>query len=195
MKPIPFPTKAKTKEPEAPDLSPGVLPEISNLSKKDPFDTQLVQANVVNTEMTKETPADTELNREVPEKSALTKEAPQTIPVENCVKIGDELIEIKPTKLKYFRNKMASAYSVLKIVPLNELLTYGKGVIDEKRDADQLLFDFLVAVFDGSDIVRDHYEDMTADDIEQIFKIFGRLNHIDEKEEQQRKNREAQVKH
>ena len=194
MKPIPFPTKPSAKNPEIPDTSPGIPPEESNLTKEEPVDTQLVQANVVDTPMIKEEPADTELNKEVPEESKLDKEAPQTIPLENCVKIGDELIEIKPTKLKYFRNKMASAYNVLKIVPLNELLTYGKGVIDEKRDADQLLFDFLVAVFDGSDIVRDHYEDMTAEDIEQIFKIFGRLNHIDEKEEQQRKNREAQVK-
>ena len=195
MKPIPFPTKQNAKKPEIPNISSGDLPEESKITKEEPVDTRLVQANVVDTQMTKDVPEETELNRESPEESKLDKEAPQTIPLENCVKIGDELIEIKPTKLKYFRNKMASAYSVLKIVPLNELLTYGKGVIDEKRDADQLLFDFLVAVFDGSDIVRDHYEDMTAEDIEQIFKIFGRLNHIDEKEEQQRKNREAQVKH
>ena len=194
MKPIPFPTKPNTKKPDIPDMSSGVLPEETEMTKGNPNDTQLVQANVVNTQLNKEDPVDTEWNRDMPEESKLDKEAPQTIPLENCVKLGDELIEIKPTKLKYFRNKMASAYSVLKIVPLNELLTYGKGVIDEKRDADQLLFDFLVAVFDNSDIVRDHYEDMTAEDVEQIFKIFGRLNHIDEKEEQQRKNREAQVK-
>lgn len=195
MKPIPFPTKPNAKKPEIPDTSSGPIPEESKIVKAEPSDTPLVQANVVNPAMNREEPVDTEMNKEAPVKSELTKEPPQTIPLENCVKLGDELIEIKPTKLKYFRNKMASAYSVLKIVPLNELLAYGKGVIDEKRDADQLLFDFLVAVFDNSDIVRDHYEDMTAEDVEQIFKIFGRLNHIDEKEEQQRKNREAQVKH
>ena len=193
MKPIPFPTKPSAKKPEAANVSSAPIPEESKITKEDPVETSLVQANVVDTEMNKEEPVDTEMNREVPEESELTKEPPQTIPIENCVKLGEELIEIKPTKLKYFRNKMASAYGVLKIVPLNELLTYGKGVIDEKRDADQLLFDFLVAVFDNSDIVRDHYEDMTAEDVEQIFKIFGRLNHIDEKEEQQRKNREAQA--
>ena len=194
MKPIPFPTKPSAKKPEIPETSSGPILEESKTIKEEPVETPLVQANVANPELNREEPADTEMNREVPDESELTKEPPQTIPLENCVKLGDELIEIKPTKLKYFRNKMASAYGVLKIVPLNELLTYGKGVIDEKRDADQLLFDFLVAVFDNSDIVRDHYEDMTAEDVEQIFKIFGRLNHIEEKEEQQRKNREAQVK-
>ena len=195
MKPIPFPTKPDKKDPEIPDTSSGPPPEPSKEVKEAPANTTLVQANVVMAPMDRQEPGDNKMNREVPEESPLEKEQPQTLPMENCVKLGDDLVEIKSTKLKYFRNKMASAYGVLKIIPLNELLTYGKGVLDEKRDADQLLFDFLVAVFDGPEIVRDHYEDMTADDVEQIFKIFGRLNHIDEKEELQRKNREAQVKH
>lgn len=195
MKPIPFATNPNKKSPETPNTSSGPPPEESKEMKQEPIDPKLVQSNVVAAPMNREQPAETNMNREASEESVLNREPPETIPKENCVKIGDELIEIKPTKLKYFRNNMAASYSVLKIVPLNELLTYGKGVIDEKRDADQLLFDFLVAVFDDVSIVRDHYEDMTADDVEQILKIFGRLNHIDEKEEQQRKNREAQVKH
>lgn len=195
MKPIPFPTKPDTKKPEVSEINPTPIPDESNFSKDEPLDTVLTGSEVKDPSLDREQPVDTEMNKDMPNESKLDKEAPQTIPIENCIKLGDELIEIKPTKLKYFRNKMASAYGVLKIVPLNELLAYGKGVIDEKRDADQLLFDFLVAVFDNVEIVRDHYEEMTADDVEQIFKIFGRLNHIDEKEEQQRKNREAQVKH
>ena len=183
MKPIPFATTPEAKAPELPNTSAGPIPEQSELVKPDP----------VKSEMDRENPVESKLERDIPEKSEMNREAPETVPKENCVTIGDKEIEIKPTKLKYFRNKMASAYSVLKIVPLNELLTYGKGVIDDKRDADQLLFDFLVAVFDDPIFVKDHYDNMTADDIEKIFKIFGRLNHIDEKEEQQRKNREAQA--
>jgi len=76
---------------------------------------------------------------------------------------------------------------------LHELLTYGKGILDESRDADQLLYDFLVAAFDSSDFVRDHYDEMTAETIDRVCKIFGRLNHIDEKEEAARKNKEAQA--
>lgn len=195
MKPIPFATSPDKESPETPDTSSGPPPEEHHEAKEAPVDPKLIQSNVVVASMNREQPEETEMNREAPEESKLNREPPEDFPKENCIKLGDDFIEIKPTKLKYFRNKMAASYSVLKIVPLNELLTYGKGVIDENRDADQLLFDFLVAVFDDVSIVRDHYEDMTADDVEQIFKIFGRLNHIDEKEEQQRKNREAQVKH
>ena len=183
MKPIPFPTKPEAKDPVIPNTNAGAPPEQTELNKQQP----------INTEMNREDPNQTELDKTMPEESKLTKEDPEIIPKENCIAIDGKEIEIKPTKLKYFRNKMASAYGVLKIVPLNELLAYGKGVIDEKRDADQLLFDFLVAVFDDPNFVKLHYDDMTADDVEKIFKIFGRLNHIDEKEEQQRKNREAQA--
>lgn len=183
MKPIPFPTKPDAKNPEMPNTNAGPVPKQSELEKEEP----------VATELNRSEPAQTELDKEMPTESKLDKEAPEVVPKENFVTIDGKEIEIKPTKLKYFRNKMASSYGVLKIVPLNELLTYGKGVIEDKRDADQLLFDFLVAVFDDPTFVQDHYDDMTADDVEKIFKIFGRLNHIDEKEEQQRKNREAQA--
>ena len=183
MKPIPFPTTPEVKDPEIPNTNAGPVPNQTELNKQQP----------VKSEMNREDPVQAELNRKIPQESELTKADPEIVPKENCIVLDGKEIEIKPTKLKYFRNKMASSYSVLKIVPLNELLTYGKGVIDEKRDADQLLFDFLVAVFDDPSFVKFHYDDMTADDVEKIFKIFGRLNHIDEKEEQQRKNREAQA--
>ena len=129
----------------------------------------------------------------IPEASPEKSDMPSDFIEENCVVVGEKKIEIKPTKLKYFRNKAASAYGIIKAVPLHELLTYGKGIIDESRDADQLLYDFLVAAFDDPVFVRDNYDEMDADVIEKIIKIFGRLNHIDEKEEQARKNKEAQA--
>ena len=183
MKPIPFITKPETKSPEMPNTETEAIPKETVLEKEEPE----------KTELTRDEPVGKELDKDFPTKSELNKEDPETVPKENCITLKGKTIEIKPTKLKYFRNKMASAYAVLKIVPLNELLAYGKGVIDEKRDADQLLFDFLIAVFDDPNFVKNNYDDMTADDVEKIFKIFGRLNHIDEKEEQQRKNREAQA--
>jgi len=140
------------------------------------------------------TPNETPKIEETPEASPSKEEKPSDLLEENCVMVGGKKIEIKPTKLKYFRNKAASAYGIIKVVPLHELLTYGKGVLDEKRDADQLLYDFLVATFDDSAFVRDVYDDLDADTIDRIVKIFGRINHIDEKEEVARKNKEAQAK-
>ena len=139
-------------------------------------------------EQTTETP-------EIPVSSPMDAEMPSTLPEENCVMIGDQKVEIKPTKVKYFRNKMASAYNLLKIVPLIEFLQYKQGVLDPKRSGDQLLFDFLIAVFDDSTFVTDNYDQMSTETIEQIVNIFGRINHIVEKEEAARKNKEAQAKH
>ena len=131
----------------------------------------------------------------VTEATKLKEELPPAYKEENCIFIAGKPVEIKPTKLKYFRNKAASIYSVLKIVPLSEFLAYDKGIFDKERDSDQILLDFLVAVFDDEQLVRDNYNDMTAEDIEKVLEIFGRLNHINEKEEAARKNREAQAKH
>ena len=182
MKPIPFPTIAKPKDHQATEAEKS-LPEQTEQNKETP----------VEKELDKQTPIQSEANKDVPEESKLNKKDPEIIPSENCIQIGGKIVEIKPTKLRYFRNKMASTFSVMRLVPLNEFLTYEKGTFDPKRDGDQQLFDFLVAVFDDPVFVREHYDDMTADDVEKIFKIFSRLNHIDEKDEQ-RKNMEAQAK-
>lgn len=146
------------------------------------------------TPVDKEMPAETKKPKRIPKAKDLNKELPKIEHEENCVTLGDRKIEIKPTKLKYFRNRTASIYSALKLVPINEFLAYDKGVFDNDRDSDQILFDFLIAVFDDGSIVKAYYDDMTSEDIERILEIFGRINHIEEKEEAARKNREAQAK-
>ena len=140
----------------------------------------------------KKLPNNSKKKKEVPPATELDKELPKIEKEENCITLGNKVVEIKPTKLKYFRNRTASIYSALKLVPLNDFLAYEKGVFDKERDSDQILFDFLCAVFDDGNLVRNHYDDMTSDDIERILAIFGRVNHIDEKEEAARKNRETQ---
>ena len=192
-KPIPFPTRLKKEAPASIQHIP-----------QDPVETPLNEKTPVASELTEGKPEATKLIEEIPVESKPMETIPDPIPEketkpsdlneENCVVIDGQKIEIKPTKLKYFRNKASSAYGYIKAIPLHELLTYGKGVLDQTRDADQLLYDFLVSVFDNSAFVRDHYDNLDADVIEQIIKIFGRINHIDEKEEVARKNREAQVK-
>lgn len=170
------------------------LPDGSIVEPEKPNETQLKTEQPNETPKIEIKPEQSELIKIVPEASPEKKEKPSDFLEENCVMVGDKKIEIKPTKLKYFRNKAASAYGIIKAVPLHELLTYDKGVLDENRNADQLLYDFLVAAFDDSTFVRDNYDDLDADTIERIVKIFGRINHIDEKEEAARKNREAQAK-
>ena len=173
--------------------APKEMPEQTINTPVVPKETPLSSTELKEVPKLKITPEQTAPIETVPEPTPEKVEKPSTVIEENCVMIGDEKVEIKPTKLLYFRNKAASAYNIIKAVPLYELLTYGKGVFDENRDADQLLFDFLVSVFDDSIFVRDHYNDLTVDTIDQIVKIIGRINHFDEKEEQARKNREAQA--
>ena len=148
----------------------------------------------VASDVEKATPSTTKRKKPSPVPKEQNKELPTLEHEENCIVVGGRKIEIKPTKLKYFRNRTASIYSALKIIPQNEFLAYDKGVFDKERDSDQILFDFLIAVFDDGGIVKANYDDMTAGDIEKILEIFGRVNHIEEKEEAARKNREAQAK-
>ena len=133
--------------------------------------------------------------KRVPKAQKAKQEVALPVHQENCISFNGKLIQIFPTKLKYFRNKTASVYKILKLVPLTQFLTYDRGVVDEERDADQILYDFLVAVFDSEEIVHSIYDDITADDVQNILNIFGRLNHIDQKEEANEKKRQAQMTH
>ena len=170
-----------------------IIPHNSELKTEKPEETKLKIEKPQETPIVEETPTESPLVETQPEPTPEKEEKPSEFLEENCVMVGEHKVEIKPTKLKYFRNKAASAYNVIKSVPLHELMVVGKGVFDEKRDADQLMFDFLVSAFDDAEFVKENYDNFDADNIERVVKIFGRLNHIDEKEEAIRKNREAQA--
>lgn len=178
----PIATKQKNANLQAmPDLE--TMPEKSQDKNVIPEESKIIDTN----------PKETKIINNIPEKSPEKQELPPSMNEENCVVVGKKKIEIKPTKLKYFRNKAASGYSIIKMIPLHELLTYGAGVLDKNRDADSLLFDFLVAAFDDAKFIEENYNELDADTLEKILKIFGRINHIDEKEEAARKNKEAQA--
>ena len=178
-----IPTPSNIKELPAGSIPDKNIPNESDLKIEQPIETPKLEV----------IPEESKPVETIPEVTPPKEEKPSDFIEENCVVIGGRKVEIKPTKLKYFRNKAASAYGIIKAVPLHELLSYGKGVLDESRDADALLYDFLVATFDSSEFVRDNYDEIDADTIDKIVKIFGRINHIDEKEEAARKNREAQA--
>ena len=188
-----LPTPSREKELPAGLINDKEVPAELNLDKEAPVEIELDKEQPTETPKLTVIPAESPQKETQPEPSPEKEEKPSDLIEENCVMVGDKKIELKPTKLKYFRNKAASAYGIIKAAPIQELLTCGKGVFDDKRDADQLLYDFLVAAFNDRDFVRDNYDEMDPEIIDQVCKIFGRINHIDEKEEAARKNREAQA--
>ena len=134
---------------------------------------------------------ETPVLKQVPEATEPNKEMPKDYNEANSVTIGGEIREIKPTKLKYQRTNTTMLYKLLRTYPLTDLLSMDKdNVFDPERDGDQMLFDFLVAVFDDADFVKRHYDNMDTEDIERIVDIFCRINKITDKEEQV-KNRAA----
>lgn len=138
----------------------------------------------------KKTPEEAPLDKDIPKEKSLKAELPPVVNPENVITIGGEQREIKPTKLKYQRNRTAAAYRILDEYPLTDILAVSEGVLDPERDGDAIVFDFLIAVFDDAAFVTNHYDEMTSEDVDRAVKIFKRLNRIDEKEEAA-KNRAA----
>ena len=115
------------------------------------------------------------------------KEKPVLGIPENILTICGTQIEIKPTKLKYERNRTAAFYRMMDMYPLADILAMDTVIAGDDRDGDKCVMDWLIAVFDDEQFVLDHYDDMTVGDIEKALAIFRRINKIDEKE-QKRKN-------
>ena len=149
-------------------------------------ETEVLTPTATEEKIMTETPATKEIPNAVSNDKALPKDYNEA----NSVVFGEEVREIKPTKLKYHRNRTAVAYRILQLYPLPDVLSMDKGVLDPDRDGDQILFDFLVAVFDDSKFVQRHYDNMTTADIDRIVQIFCKVNGITEKEEEA-KNRQA----
>lgn len=121
--------------------------------------------------------------KDMPNAEMVTKDMPQIGSPENTVRIGDELIEIKPMKLKYQRNRTGVFYHVLELYPLPDILAMGPQSFGDGRDGDKALLDWLVAATDREDLVRANYNEMDTDVIYRILEIFKRVNRIKEREE------------
>lgn len=205
-RPIPFPVKQKRPETPVPDnpvearpaetvpeVTPPVPQPVSTpLNETVPSVTPAVNIQPAETAEQTDLPAETPQTENIPAATPDKQEMPSDYIEENCVVINDKKIEIKPTKVRYFRNKTAATYNAMKNIPLTDLFAIKAGVLDETRDGDQIVYDFLIAALNDRDFVRDNYNNMDADQVERIVQIFGRINHIDEKYDAQRKNREAQ---
>ena len=107
--------------------------------------------------------------KSIPDVKMETKELPAIGKPENTVTIGGELIEIKPTKLKYQRNK-------------TDILAMDAGAFGDDRDGDKCVMDFLIAATDNEKMIAEHYDEMDTDTVYKILSIFRRINKIDEKE-------------
>lgn len=111
------------------------------------------------------------------------KGLPQIGSPENSILIGDTLVEVKPTKLKYQRNRTAAFYKMLEIYPLADVLAMEAGAFGDDRDGDKALMDWLIAVLDDEKLVTENYDTLDTGVIEQLLAIFRRVNRIDEKEQ------------
>lgn len=123
--------------------------------------------------------------KELPNDSKAVKKLPPIGNPENTVMIGGELIEIKPMKLIYQRNRTAVFYHALELYPLPDLLAMDPGTQDmfgDGRDGDKALLDWLVAATDREELMREHYNEIDTDTVYRILEIFRRVNKIDERE-------------
>lgn len=102
---------------------------------------------------------------------------------ENMVQFGNKKIEIKPTLLKYQRDRTASFYRLLKQMPVVDLLALKDGVLDPNRSSDKMLFDWLIAVTDDPKLVAANYDRIDSETIHQMLEIFCRLNRIKDEDE------------
>ena len=142
---------------------------------------------------TKKIPEATQPEKGMPSTEMKTKELPKTNKPENTVIIGDKVIEIKPTKLKYQRNRTAAFYRLLEIYPLTDIMAMDAGSFGDERDGDKATMDWLIAATDDEQLILDNYDSIDTGTVEKILSIFKRLNKIDEKEEK-RKNLEMERK-
>lgn len=119
--------------------------------------------------------------KELPEGGVKKKDLPQVGSPENTVMIGGKLIEIKPMKMKYVRNRTAAFRHILEAYPLSDILamenTFGDG-----RDGDKALFDWLVAVTDDEQLISENYDEMDTDTIYRMLAIHRRVDKVDEME-------------
>ena len=131
----------------------------------------------------KEIPAIGQNAMPVPEENKAKEELPPVGTPENTVIIGGKLIEIKPTKLKYQRNRTAVFYHILEMYPLSDILAMGPKSFGDGLDGDKKLYDWLVAVTDDEELIRENYDEIDSKVVYQLLEIFRRINKITEMEE------------
>ena len=129
----------------------------------------------------KEAPEKGVTKKDLPDGDVKKKEMPAVGTPENTVMIGGKLIEIKPMKLKYVRNRTAAFRHILETYPLSDILAM-ENKFGDGRDGDKALFDWLVAVTDDEQLISENYDEMDTDLIYRLLAIHRRVDKIDEME-------------
>ena len=131
----------------------------------------------------KDIPTSDMKDRATPAVGMKDKEVPKAGDRKNFVVIGGEEIEIKPTKLKYQRNRTAAFYRLLDLYPLIDILAMDENSFGDGRDGDKALMDWLIAATDNEELIVNNYDSIDTETVEKILEIFKRLNRVAEKEE------------
>lgn len=139
----------------------------------------------------KEVPSKEQPKKKKPSAEQSSKKKPPVGNPENMVMMAGTPVEIKPTKLKYIRNRTAYFYKALDTYPLPDILA-DEILFDPQRDGDKCLMDWLIAVTDDPDLVTDVYDAIDAETVYRLLAVFKRVNHFDEREENL-KNRLAAI--
>ena len=134
----------------------------------------------------KPVPEVTETTAPLPKPTIKKMATPKIGDPKNVVQFGDVEIELKPTKIKYQRDRTAAFYRMLKQMPLIDILALQDGILDPERSSDKMLFDWLIAVTDDPKLVTANYDKLDTESIYKILEIFCRLNHIPEDEKKQK---------
>lgn len=150
-----------------------------------------MEDNMANVDMDK-VPSTEMQTKKVPSRKTKDKAKPTVGNPENTVVIGGQVVEIKPTKLKYHRNNTAAFYKIVDMLPLPDIMMMDAKAFGDGRDGDKALMDWLIAATDNAELIVDNYNDLDTEVIEKILAIFKRVNKIDEKEEKQ-KNAESRM--
>lgn len=135
------------------------------------------------TETVKPVPEYEEEQQPVPAHEDKVTPPPQQGNPENMVQFGNKMIEIKPTLLKYQRDRTASFYKLLKQLAVVDILALKDGVLDPHRSSDKMLFDWLIAVTNDPKLVTANYDKIDSETIYKLLEIFCRLNHIKDEDE------------
>ena len=92
--------------------------------------------------------------------------------------INDNKYMIKPTKVKYFKNGFYNMHMAIKQIGFVELLSL-------YSDGQELAKNYLLAVFDSEEIVKEIYEHL---DVKIVNDIIEKVNVLNEIKEQDLKN-------
>lgn len=112
---------------------------------------------------------------------AETKELPDIDMPEYYIEVDGKIIEIKPTKLHYFRNNSVALYKLLDTIPLPDLFRF----TEERNglDGDAAVLTFISAVLDDARLAKRIYDKMDAATLMDLVEIFKKVNKIDVREE------------